>query len=80
MHLSWNRKEATGYSVARIRFKDGQPAAFEEFLSGFLAPDGSSYFGRPAGLAVARDGSLLVSDDANGVIYRIAHGKEISAR
>jgi glucose/arabinose dehydrogenase len=72
MHGSWNRKPPTGYKVVRLRFKDGQPVAFEDFLWGFLADDGRSHVGRPAGLAVARDGALLVSDDANGVVYRVA--------
>jgi glucose/arabinose dehydrogenase len=70
-HGSWNRSPAVGYRVARIRFQNGQPQKFEDFLTGFLVDDGHAFFGRPAGLAVMKDGSLLVSDDTNGVIYRV---------
>jgi glucose/arabinose dehydrogenase len=80
MHGSWNRKEPNGYSVMRIRFRNGRPERFEPFLDGFLAPDGKSYFGRPAGLALARDGALFVSDDANGVIYRVSYGPAVTRR
>jgi glucose/arabinose dehydrogenase len=73
MRGSWNRKPPTGYKVVRIRFKDGQPIGFEDFLHSFLIEGGAAHFGRVAGLAVANDGSLLVSDDANGVIYRVAY-------
>jgi glucose/arabinose dehydrogenase len=72
LHGSWNRFPATGYKVARIRFDAGEPVAFEDFVSGFLIEDGEAQFGRPAGIAVAPDGSLLFSDDDNGMIYRVA--------
>jgi glucose/arabinose dehydrogenase len=75
MRGSWNRKPATGYKVVRIRFQDGKPVGFEDFVSGFLSADGQSHFGRLAGIAVAKDGSLLFSDDANGVIYRVSYRK-----
>lgn len=75
-HGSWNRIPATGCKVVRIHFEHGRPVRFEDFLTGFLLPGGKARFGRPAGLAVAKDGSLLVGDDANGVIYRVAyHGR-----
>ncbi len=71
-HGSWNRQPAVGYSVVRIRFDaGGQPTGFENFLTGFLTDNGQAQFGRPAGLAIAADGALLVGDDGNGVIYRI---------
>ncbi|MDX3910150.1 MAG: YbhB/YbcL family Raf kinase inhibitor-like protein [Sphingobium sp.] len=74
LHGSWNRKPASGYELARIRFDArGQPVRIETFLSGFMASDGGSQFGRPCGVAVMRDGSLLLSDDANGVLYRITY-------
>jgi glucose/arabinose dehydrogenase len=76
---SWNRAIPTGFKVVRIHFEDGQPAAsvgqedpVEDFLSGFLI-DNDRQFGRLAGLATDRDGSLLVSEDSNGVIYRVSH-------
>lgn len=71
-HGSWNRFPPTGYKVARIRFDDdGQPVAFEDFVTGFLIEDGNAEFGRPAGIAVAPDGALLFTDDDNGMIYRV---------
>lgn len=76
MHGSWNRAMPSGYEVVRVRFDDGKPIAVEPFVGGFLSrqEDGSwTAFGRPVGLVVAKDGALLVSDDANGVIYRVAY-------
>lgn len=70
---SWNRAPAVGYKVLRLVFENGKPVRFEDFLTGFLAPDGKSFFARPTGLAVHPDGSLLLTDDTNGVIYRIAY-------
>ena len=74
MHGSWNREPADGYKVVALHFAGDRPVRFEDFLTGFLGDDGSAQIGRPAGLAVARDGALLVADDANGVIYRVAYG------
>ncbi len=68
---SWNRSTPSGYKVCRIRFEDGRPTAFEDFLTGFLVDGNRSHFGRPVGLTVTPEGALLVSDDTNGVIYRI---------
>ena len=73
LHGSWNRDPPNGYAVARLRFDDvGRPEGYEEFLTGFYF-DGNRVFGRPAGLAVLPDGALLVGDDFNGVIYRVAY-------
>lgn len=73
MRGSWNRIPATGYKIVRIDFDEaGQPLAIEDFVSGFLAEDGLETFARPAGVTVAGDGSLLFSDDTNGVIYRVS--------
>ena len=76
-HGSWNRAKPTGYKVVRIRFKEGKPVGFEDFLTGFLVTDdGLPYtFGRPAGLVVTKDGALLVGDDRNGMIYRVSYHK-----
>lgn len=71
---SWNRSPAVGYKVARIEFRDGVPTRTTDFLTGFLAQNGERHYGRIAGIAVGREGSLFVSDDANGVIYRVTHG------
>ena len=73
MRGSWNRFPAVGYEVVRVRFEDGQPVAIDDFVTGWLAEDGASHFGRIAGVAVAADGSLLVSEDTNGVIYRVSY-------
>jgi glucose/arabinose dehydrogenase len=74
LHGSWNREKPRGYKVVRIIFRDGQPERFEDFLTGFLVDNGEAQIGRPAGLAVTKEGALLVSDDANGVIYRVSYG------
>jgi glucose/arabinose dehydrogenase len=73
MHGSWNRKPPSGYEVVRIDFEDGRPRAIEPFVTGFLV-EGPAYFARPAGIAVAADGALLIGDDANGAIYRVSYG------
>ncbi|WP_085809995.1 YbhB/YbcL family Raf kinase inhibitor-like protein [Sphingomonas sp. TZW2008] len=71
---SWNRKPASGYELVRIRFDaQGQAQRIEPFVSGFMSRDGTGHYGRLAGVAVMRDGSLLLSDDANGVLYRITY-------
>jgi glucose/arabinose dehydrogenase len=70
---SWNRYPATGYKVVRVRYEGGAPSAVEDFVSGFLIEDGTAHFARLAGLAVATDGALLVSDDTNGIVYRVAY-------
>ena len=73
MRGSWNRKAASGYEIVRIRFADSEPQKFEPFVTGFLTDGGSTHVARPVGLAMARDGALLMADDANGVVYRIAY-------
>lgn len=68
---SWNRKPASGYKIMRVDFEDGRPVNSEDFVTGFLTEDGTSQFARLVGLAELPDGSVLVSDDDNGMIYRI---------
>lgn len=70
---SWNRSRPVGYQLARVRFENGRPKAFEPFVTGFLSPDGKTVAGRPVGLALAPDGSVIFSDDTNGAIYRLAY-------
>jgi glucose/arabinose dehydrogenase len=75
-HGSWNRATRNGYQVAFVGFRNG--VAVEDpvpFLSGFVPdPKGKDVDGRPVGVTVAPDGSLMVSDDGAGVIYRVSYG------
>jgi glucose/arabinose dehydrogenase len=76
-HGSWNRASRSGYQVAFVAFKNGKPSADPvPFMTG-LVPDPSKpdVNGRPVGVAVAPDGSLLVTDDGAAVIYRISVAK-----
>jgi glucose/arabinose dehydrogenase len=70
---SANRAEPVGYKVVRVNFENGEPTGTEDFLTGFLSDDGKSEFGRVAGLAITPDGALLVSEDTNGVIYKVTY-------
>lgn len=72
MRGSWNRSQPAGYKVVRIHFENGQPVRFEDFVSGFLVNGNKAHFARLVGVAVHTDGSLLVSDDTNGVVYRVS--------
>jgi len=70
-HGSWNRSRRTGSKVIRVIMKDGQPTGeYEDFVTGFTISDASAW-GRPVGVAVTPDGSLYVSDDAGGTIWRV---------
>ena len=72
-HGSWNKTVKTGGDVAAVKLnRDGSVRAVEPFLTGFIASNG--YLGRPVDVAVMKDGSLLVSDDWNGAIYRVVYG------
>ncbi|KQQ36008.1 PEBP family protein [Duganella sp. Leaf126] len=73
MRGSWNRASPSGYEIVRIRFADGQARSVEPFVTGFLTDGGKTHIARPVGLAMARDGALLMADDANGVLYRVAY-------
>ena len=71
LHGSWNRSVRAGYKVVRARFADGRPTgAVEDFITGFTTPTGEVW-GRPAGLLELADGSILVADDAAGVLWRV---------
>jgi glucose/arabinose dehydrogenase len=76
LHGSWNSGKPTGYKVVRVRFKDGRPTGeYQDFVTGFW--DGSTspaqVWGRPVGLLVMKDGSLLVSDDTGKTVWRVAY-------
>ncbi len=80
-HGSWNRNPQSGYKVVFVPFKSGEPFGIPiDVLTGFLDPDGNAQ-GRPAGLAMAKDGALLVADDVGNTIWRVsaASGKSASA-
>ena len=76
LHGSWNAAKPTGYKVVRVPFKNGKPAGgYDNFAVGFWVKGVSpaQVWGRPAGLAVAKDGSLLVADDEGKAVWRIAY-------
>jgi glucose/arabinose dehydrogenase len=71
-HGSWNRSTLSGYKVVFIPFEDGLPSGpARDILSGFLAPDERESYGRPVGVTLGPDGSLLVADDVGDVIWRV---------
>jgi glucose/arabinose dehydrogenase len=71
-HGSWNRSTLSGYKVIFVPFENGRPSGPpREILGGFLAPDERSSFGRPVGVALGPDGSLLVADDVGNVVWRV---------
>ncbi|GAB3547733.1 PQQ-dependent sugar dehydrogenase [Spirosoma fluminis] len=72
MRGSWNRTQPSGYKVIRVHFEGGKPVRSEDFVAGFLVDNNQAQFGRPVGIAVHPDGSVLFSDDNNGVIYRVS--------
>ena len=77
-HGSWNRKELAGYKVVFIPFKNGKPSGPpEDFLTGFIVEGSrdSEVNGRPVGLALLADGSMLVTDDVNNTIWRVSANK-----
>lgn len=74
-HGSWNRSTRTGHEVVRVPLKNGKASGvYEDFLTGFVLENGDVW-GRPVGVASAVDGSLLVSDDASGSIWRVSYSK-----
>jgi glucose/arabinose dehydrogenase len=74
-HGSWNRSKKVGGDLVVAKFnKDGTMKSLEPFLTGFL--EDNKYIGRPVDVLQMKDGSLLVSDDYNGAVYRITYGKQ----
>jgi len=74
LHGSWNSSKPTGYKVVRVHFANGRPAGgYDNFITGFHVGDTSpaQVWGRPAGLAVAKDGSLLIADDAGKTVWKV---------
>ena len=71
-HGSWNRSRLSGYKVIFVPFANGRPAgAPRDILTGFLAPDERVSYGRPVGVTIGPDGSVLVADDVGDVIWRV---------
>jgi glucose/arabinose dehydrogenase len=74
-HGSWNRMKRTGYKVVRVPFDHSTGKArgeYEDFVTGFVMPDGKVW-GRPVGITVAKDGSLLISEDGDKTIWRVSY-------
>ncbi|MGA9770284.1 MAG: sorbosone dehydrogenase family protein [Blastocatellia bacterium] len=78
LHGSWNRSKRTGYKIIRIRFKDGKPVGgYDDFLTGWmLGEDNPEVWGRPVGLLVLKDGSMLITDDGADKIWRVTYSKK----
>lgn len=75
-HGSWNSSVFTGYKVLFVPFTKGKPGKKEDFLTGFIAnADKNTVYGRPVGVAVLPDGSMLVADDGGNIIWRITANK-----
>jgi glucose/arabinose dehydrogenase len=73
-HGSWNKATPAGYEVVRVPLTKGHSGGeYEDFLTGFVTGNGDAAWGRPVGVAVASDGSLLVTDDASKSIWRVAY-------
>ncbi|MGI8889659.1 MAG: PQQ-dependent sugar dehydrogenase [Chthoniobacterales bacterium] len=71
-HGSWNRERRTGYKIVHVPLKNGKALGeYEDFVTGFVTPDGNVW-GRPVGLTVAKDGSLLFSEDGHGTVWRVS--------
>jgi len=76
LHGSWNSSKPTGYKVVRVHFAGGKPVGgYDNFVTGFHVGDTSpaQVWGRPAGLAVAKDGSLLIADDAGKTVWKVTY-------
>ena len=77
LHGSWNRAKRTGYKIIRIRFKNGRPlGGYDDFLTGWmLDEDRPEVWGRPVGLLVLKDGSMLITDDGANKVWRVSYNK-----
>jgi glucose/arabinose dehydrogenase len=75
LHGSWNRSKRTGYKIIRVRFKNNRPAGgYEDFLTGWMLDENSrQVWGRPVGLLVLNDGSMLITDDGANKIWRVTY-------
>lgn len=81
LHGSWNRSRYAGYKVVFVPFDEGRPSGAPiDLLTGFLDADGGRTFGRPADVALARDGAVLIADDAGNTIWRLTPSQTFSSR
>ena len=72
-HGSWNRSVRAGYKVIRVPLKDGRATGeYQDFVTGFVTPEGEVW-GRPVGVAAAKDGALIVSDDGSNSLWRVTY-------
>ncbi len=69
-HGSWNRREPTGYKLVSIHF-DGETPVVEDFIVGWLAEDET--WSRPVDIVITDDGSMIISDDFGGALYRVTY-------
>jgi glucose/arabinose dehydrogenase len=77
-HGSWNRSTLSGYKLVFVPFENGLPAGPpRDILSGFLAPDEKVSYGRPVGVAIGPDGSVLMADDVGDVIWRVTGDRQV---
>lgn len=75
-HGSWNRRIRTGYEVVAVPVRNGRATGeYEDFLTGFVTSDGKVW-GRPVGVAVTQDGSLMVTDDGSESLWRVSYAKK----
>lgn len=73
LHGAFDFSNQNGYRVVRVPFTDGKPGPAEDFITGWVPPNAPKWIGRPVDVAVAPDGSLFVSDDFNGFLYRVTY-------
>jgi len=73
LHGSWNRTRKSGYNVTVVKLKDNKVTGHEVFASGWLDEEAQKSWGRPVDVLSLPDGSMLISDDQAGVIYRVSH-------
>jgi glucose/arabinose dehydrogenase len=72
-HGSWNRAKRTGYKIIRVPLRDGKATGeYEDFVTGFVTEDGKVW-GRPVGVTVAADGSLVFTDDGSNSVWRVSY-------
>jgi glucose/arabinose dehydrogenase len=80
LHGSWNRGIRTGYKIIRVLLKNGVPnGQYDDFLTGFVV-NNHDVWGRPVGVTTAHDGALLITEDGNGTMWRIAYEKDKYAK